>query len=149
MATNPRQAANTSYAPPSVIATGNPQLRIVGGTGHSNPHFGRGKGSDFVTDIAPYKADMDWENSGIKDVISFSDARANLNAVMDHVVQDRVQVVVTRQKAEAVVLVSLSDWNAMAETMHLVSTPANAARLQESIAQLEGGEGQERDLYPA
>lgn len=83
------------------------------------------------------------------DVMTYSDARANLKGVMDHVVQDRAQVVVTRQKSEAVVLVSLSDWNAMAETMHLLSTPANAARLRESIAQLEGGKGQERDLHSA
>ena len=83
------------------------------------------------------------------DVISYSDARANLKGVMDHVVQDHAQVVVTRQKADAVVLVSLSDWNAMAETMHLVSTPANAARLRDAISKLAGGEGQERDLHAA
>lgn len=83
------------------------------------------------------------------DVVSYSDARANLKDVMDHVVQDRAQVIVTRQKAEAVVMVSLSDWNAMAETLHLLSTPANAARLRDSISQLEAGHGDERDLHNA
>jgi antitoxin YefM len=79
------------------------------------------------------------------DVISYSDARQNLKAVMDQVVEDRTQVVITRQKAEAVVMVSLSDWNAVEETMHLLSTPANAERLRESVRQLEGG-GTEREL---
>lgn len=83
------------------------------------------------------------------DVVSYSDARANLKDVMDHVVQDRAQVIVTRQKAEAVVVVSLSDWNAMAETLHLLSTPINAARLRESISQIEAGKGAERDLHNA
>jgi antitoxin YefM len=80
------------------------------------------------------------------DVISYSDARQNLKAVMDQVVGDRTQVVITRQKAEAVVMVSLSDWNAVEETMHLLSTPANAERLRGSVRQLEGGGGTEREL---
>lgn len=80
------------------------------------------------------------------DVLSFSEARANFKAVMDHVVDDRAPVIVTRQKAEAVVMVSLSDWNAMAETLHLVSTPANADRLRDAVRQLDAGGGQERDL---
>lgn len=80
------------------------------------------------------------------DVLTYSDARANLKGVMDRVVEDRTQVVVTRQKAEAVVMVSLEDWNAMEETMHLLSTPTNAARLRASIRQLDAGKGTEREL---
>ncbi len=80
------------------------------------------------------------------DVITYSDARANLKDVMDRVVEDRAPVVVTRQRAEAVVMVSLSDWNALAETLHLVSTPANARRLRESIDQLDAEHGTEREL---
>src|SRR5437762_539390 len=60
------------------------------------------------------------------DVISYSDTRANLKEVMDRVVEDRAPVVVTRQKAESVVMVSLSDWHAMEETLHLLWSPARA-----------------------
>lgn len=80
------------------------------------------------------------------EVLPFSEARANFKAVMDHVVDDRSPVIVTRQKAEAVVMVSLSDWNAIAETMHLLSTPANAEALRESIGELDNGGGKERQL---
>ncbi len=80
------------------------------------------------------------------DVLSFSDARANFKAVMDHVIDDRAPVMVTRQKAEAVVMVSLSDWNAMAETLHLVSTPANSERLRKAVRQLDQDEGSEHAL---
>ena len=80
------------------------------------------------------------------DVVTYSDARANLKDVMDRVVQDRTQVVVTRQQAGAVVMVSLEDWNAMEETMHLLSTPRNAERLRSSIRQLDAGRGTEREL---
>ncbi len=80
------------------------------------------------------------------DVLSYSDTRARLKTVMDRVVRDRSPVVITRQKAEAVVMVSLSDWNAMEETAHLLSTTANARRLADAVAELEAGEGEERAL---
>lgn len=38
------------------------------------------------------------------DVRTYSDARANLKEIMDRVVEDRSPVVITRQKAEAVVM---------------------------------------------
>jgi antitoxin YefM len=80
------------------------------------------------------------------DVLSYSDTRAHLKEVMDRVVEDRAPVVVTRKRGEAVVMVSLADWNAMEETLHLISSPANAQRLAEAIGQLEASGGAERQL---
>ena len=80
------------------------------------------------------------------DVLSYSDTRARLKEVMDQVVQDRTPVVVARKRGEAVVMVSLADWSAMEETLHLVSSPANAQRLAAAIGQLDAGAGSERDL---
>lgn len=80
------------------------------------------------------------------DVISYSDTRAHLKKVMDRVVADRAPVVISRQKAEAVVMVSLADWNAIEESMHLLSTDANARRLRDAIGQLDAGKGEARDL---
>ena len=83
------------------------------------------------------------------DVISYTDTRARLKEVMDRVVDDHRPVVITRQKAEAVVMVSLADWNAMEETVHLLSSPKNAERLRDAIRELEAGGGQERPLIEA
>jgi len=83
------------------------------------------------------------------DVLSFTDTRQNLKEVMDRVVKDHAPVVVTRQKAESVVMVSLADWNAMEETARLLSSPANAARLADAIAQLDAGKGVKRSLIEA
>ena len=80
------------------------------------------------------------------EVLTYTDTRARLKEVMDRVVEDHSPVVVTRQNGEAVVMVSLSDWNAMEDTAHLLSTPANAARLLAAIRQLDAGGGTERDL---
>ncbi len=80
------------------------------------------------------------------DVLTYSDTRAHLKEVMDRVVEDRTPVVVTRKRGEAVVMVSLADWNALEETLHLTSSPANAQRLAAAIGQLEAGGGSEREL---
>jgi antitoxin YefM len=80
------------------------------------------------------------------DVLTYSDTRANLKEFMDRVVEDHRPVVITRQKAEAVVMVSLSDWAAIEETMHLLSSPKNAQRLRAALDQLDAGGGSEHDL---
>jgi len=80
------------------------------------------------------------------DVITYSDARAQLKGVMDRAIYDKQEIVVTRKKGESVVVVSLETWNAVNETLHLLSTPKNASRLRTSIAQLTTGTGKEREL---
>lgn len=80
------------------------------------------------------------------DVLTYSDTRAKLKEIMDRVVEDHRPVVITRQKAEAVVMVSLADWTAIEETMHLMSSSANAERLRSAIQQLEAGGGGEHNL---
>jgi antitoxin YefM len=80
------------------------------------------------------------------DVISYSETRERLKEVMDRVVADHEPIVISRQKAESVVMVSLADWHAIEETMHLLSSPTNAARLKSSIDELNAGGGTERQL---
>lgn len=80
------------------------------------------------------------------DVRTFTDTRQNLKDVMDRVVEDHAPVVVTRQSAESVVMVSLTDWNAMEATMHLMASRTNASRLMDSIAEMDADDGVERDL---
>lgn len=80
------------------------------------------------------------------DVMTYSDARAQLKGVMDRAIHDKQEVVVTRKKGEAVVVVSLETWNAVNETLHLLSTPENASRLRTSVAQLDAGDGKEYEL---
>jgi antitoxin YefM len=81
----------------------------------------------------------------ILDSLSFSETRANLKAVMDRVVADRVPVTI-RRRGENVVMVSQSEWEGMEETLYLLRSPANAKNLLESIAELDAGKGVEREL---
>ena len=80
------------------------------------------------------------------DVMNYSDARAQFKSVMDRAINDKQEVVVTRKKGEAVVVVSLETWNSINETLHLLSSPRNASRLRSSIAQLDAVDGDEREL---
>lgn len=80
------------------------------------------------------------------DVLTYSDTRANLKAVMDRVVEDHAPVVVARQNGKPVVMMSLEDWHSIEETLYLLSSPRNAARLAEAIKELDAGRGIERDL---
>lgn len=82
------------------------------------------------------------------DVMTYTDARASLKDVMDRVIHDHVEVVVTRKNREAVVMISMDEYNAIQETLHLQKSPENARRLQASIAQLNAGKGTERDIEP-
>lgn len=77
------------------------------------------------------------------DVINYSAARAGLKELMDRVTKGREEIVISRSKGEAVVMVSLDDWNAQQETNYLLSSPTNAERLRRSIKELDAGGGKE------
>ena len=78
--------------------------------------------------------------------LNFSEARSNLKDVLDRVAEDHVATLIKRRDAEDAVVMSLSDYNALQETMYLLSTPANARHLMESIAQLRKGKAKVRKL---
>jgi len=78
--------------------------------------------------------------------VTYSEARENLKAVMDKAAADCAPVLITRQRGENVVLVSASEWAGMEETLHLMSSPANAKRLLDGIARMDAGEGEEHEL---
>ena len=80
------------------------------------------------------------------DVMTFTDARAQFKGVMDRAINDKQEVIVTRKHGEAVVVISLEAWNAINETLHLLSNPRNSARLRSSIEQLDAGKGQSSEL---
>ena len=80
------------------------------------------------------------------DAITYSHARSHLAETMEKVCDDRAPVIITRQHQRSVVVISLEDYQALEETAYLLRSPKNARRLLESIAELEAGEGMEREL---
>jgi antitoxin YefM len=80
------------------------------------------------------------------DAITYSTARKHLVETMERVCNDHVPVIITRQNARSVVIMSLEDYNAIEETAYLSRSSANAQRLRESIGQYEQGKFQARNL---
>ena len=80
------------------------------------------------------------------EAIPYTKLRSNLAREMDRVCEDHEPILVTRKASAPVVMMSLDDYEALEETSYLLRAPKNARRLLESIAELEAGEGAEREL---
>ncbi|MBW4439716.1 MAG: type II toxin-antitoxin system prevent-host-death family antitoxin [Plectolyngbya sp. WJT66-NPBG17] len=79
-------------------------------------------------------------------IVSFSEARNNLKAVLDQVAEDVDYTIITRRDAEDAVVMSIELFNSLLETVHLLKSPANATHLERSIAQFKQGKVMERNL---
>ncbi|GJE70122.1 type II toxin-antitoxin system Phd/YefM family antitoxin [Methylorubrum podarium] len=78
--------------------------------------------------------------------VGFTELRRNLAEHLDRVESDRVELVVSRRNREDLAIIPLAELESLRETMHLLGTPANAARLMASVSQLDAGGGTERPL---
>lgn len=81
--------------------------------------------------------------------LSYTESRARYAEVLDSVVDDREEVMITRAGHEPVVIVSLEDYEALKETAYLMRSPANARRLLDAMERLEAGRGEHHDLLDA
>lgn len=83
------------------------------------------------------------------EIVTYSEARNNLKSVLDKVVADSMPTVIFRQRGQSVVVMSKCDYDSMAETNYLLSSPANAKRLREAMARMDSGLGEDHDLLEA
>lgn len=79
-------------------------------------------------------------------IVNFSDARNNLRSVIDQVVEDADVTVISRRDAPDAVVMSFDHYSSLMETVHLLSSPANAAHLAKSLAQARAGQAQQHAL---
>ncbi|MEQ8969215.1 MAG: type II toxin-antitoxin system prevent-host-death family antitoxin [Coleofasciculus sp. C1-SOL-03] len=79
-------------------------------------------------------------------VVTFTEARNKLKAILDRVVNDADYTIITRRDADDAVVMSLEYFNSLLETVHLLKSPANVAHLERSIAQYKQGQVTEKDL---
>lgn len=79
-------------------------------------------------------------------VMTYTEARAGFKQAMDDVCKHHDPTVITRQRGEHVVMMSLGDYNSMEETMYLLGNPVNAERLMRGVEQVKAGKTKIREL---
>jgi antitoxin YefM len=80
------------------------------------------------------------------DAITYTEARECLAETIKRVCRDHTPVVITRKREDAVVMISLEDYDSLAETAYLLRSPRNARRLLDALREQEAGRGKERRL---
>ena len=67
---------------------------------------------------------------------SYTHTRNNLASIMKEADDNREPIVITRSGKPPVVLLSMDEYESMEETLHLLSSPANQARINQGAARL-------------
>ncbi len=79
-------------------------------------------------------------------IIRYSEARTGLKSVLDGVQADADITIITRLDGGDAVVMSMAHYQSMAETLYLLSRPANSAHLAASIAEHKAGKAKPREL---
>lgn len=77
---------------------------------------------------------------------NFSEFRTNLKKYLDNVEDDNETLIVKRKTGKGTVIISLDEYNSIMETVHLLSSRANADRLYDSIRQMKSGDKVTKNL---
>ena len=77
---------------------------------------------------------------------NYTEFRMGLKKYLDDIEENNEVLIIKRNSGKGTVLISLDEYNSMMETMHLLSSKANANRLYESIQQIKDGQSETKDL---
>lgn len=127
------RCSDSKAAPVLVAARGSPRVRLITFGGRLKPCNLSSKTSKMLENRRPDQEDP------IMNVLTFDEARASLNSVMDNVCRDHEPVFITRADGEHVVMLSAVDYSSMQETLYLLSSEENAKRLSASLGAIKSG----------
>ena len=78
--------------------------------------------------------------------MTYTAARENLASTINRVCEDDSPVMITRNRDQDVVMLSLAEFESLQETAYLLRLPANAKRLITAVEALNRGKGVKRKL---
>ena len=70
---------------------------------------------------------------------NYTDLRKNLKGYLDSVIDDSEKVIINREGNEAVVMISLEEYNAIKETAYLMKSPDMIKAIRQGISDVEAG----------
>ncbi len=70
---------------------------------------------------------------------NFTEFRVGLKKFLDNVENNNETLIIKRGVGKGAVMMSLDEYNSIMETLHLLSSKANADKLYESIKQMKEG----------
>ncbi len=79
-------------------------------------------------------------------IISYTDARNSFKAVIDRVIDDQDVTLIHRREGGNAVIISEAAYSSMQETLFLLSNPANAQALMDSVAEHKAKKAKRREL---
>jgi antitoxin YefM len=100
-------------------------------TRHTCPEAAKGTSS---SEVSPMNA------------TTVQEAKKNLDRLIEQVNADAEPTIICGDQGQKAVLLSLEEFNSWQETLYLLSNPANAEHLRQSIAEAQTGKTLERDL---
>jgi antitoxin YefM len=77
---------------------------------------------------------------------NFTEFRSELKKYLDEVENNNETLIIKRKTGKGTVLISLDEYNSIMETIHLLSSKANADRLFESIRQMRSNQTVKHEL---
>ena len=77
---------------------------------------------------------------------TYTNARANLKALLDEVSENHEQVIIHRREGEAVAMIAADELRGLLETAHLLRSPKNAQRLLVALRRAQQGKGRAESL---
>lgn len=78
--------------------------------------------------------------------LNYTEARNGLASLMKQAEEDRDVIAITRNGHSSVVMLLQEEYDSLMDTLHLLSTPANAKRIQLGLAEYEAGKITEHEL---
>lgn len=77
---------------------------------------------------------------------NYTEFRTGLKKFLDSVEENNETLIIKRGTGNGTVMISLDEYNSIMETVHLLSSKANADRLYESIKQIKEGKKVSKNL---
>lgn len=72
---------------------------------------------------------------------TYTQARANLKALLDEVAENHEQVIIRRRDGDDVAMIAADELRGLLETAHLLRSPKNAQRLLQALRRAQAGKG--------